>query len=675
MALGFMIEPFLQQTISDSGRLDNTDTSKTSDLSATIGRSRRFDGGTKCVYTYANNYPQVDTTPDFAISASLYDGLNAALTHGYQNVSFTCMFGNCTWPEYVSIAIRSTCFDISDHLRRTDPEDQGQTTASTTGTPASSSLSATTQEVPQYGAPSSLATPAAVTQEPSVYEVPSSTADSLTALTAFEPLLTTESEAAPITSTATRYSETGAGLDKRASSDTQSPSMSPSPSPAMGTDWTLEHLNLTLSNTDPQLRQANTFAVLQAAVVADPNLTINFKVSQTLLAAFTIIRADDSHPLGSADWDAADASATECGLELALNVYNSSVVNNILLEQIVASVSQKVPGSWLPSSGIDQSGVHPDGLEADPGTLESNPIYHDTFLYRDDYALDPTPLQMNDTNNFSITQRTLISTADFLTSLIPQANGTVKAVLQKDSPTLYAYGSPILQPLLNQTNTTATFGYVAKSMSNAIRNLGTEPMMGTTKRWVRFYQVRWAYLALPLSLIASKSNYAPKVVSVRTNLFLSVGTTFFILSIIEAHRVNVPNWKANSVATMIHGPDELLRRHLRTENHIHSLGVASETRARLEPSLEGYALTAANQLVPEISRPTTPARDEEEQLEMDNLKPPGTPGSAITLVDPQNAGAAGPEDIRPVSPIGTGPGWSDIPIDEPTTPLGIRRTS
>jgi hypothetical protein len=518
IALGFLIEPFLQAAISDYGRLVDMKPSNITGTGATIGRSRRVDGGTKCVYTYNDTYPQVDTTPDFAISASLYDGLNAALTHGYQNVSFTCMFGNCTWPEYVSIAIRSTCFDISDHLKRTDSEDQSQTTASTTGTPAPSSLSATTREDPQYGAPPSLATPAAVTQEPSVYEVPSSTADSqseapssgidaVTALTAFEPLLTTDSGAAPIISTATRDSGTGAGLDKRASSDTQSPSISPSPSPATGTDWILEHLNLTLSNTN---LPANTFAVLQAAVVADPNLTINFKLSQTLLAAFTVIRADGSYPLGSADWNAADASAMECGLELTLNVYNSSVINNVLLEQIVASVSRKVPGSWLPSPGINQSGLHPNGLNADPGTLESNPIYHDTFLYRDDYALDPTPLQMNDTNNFSITQRTLISTADFLTSLIRKDNGTVKAVLQDHSPTLYAYGSPILQPLFNQTNTTATFGYIAKSMSNAIRNLGTDPMPGTTKRWVRYYQVRWAYLALPLSLIASKSEIRPE---------------------------------------------------------------------------------------------------------------------------------------------------------------------
>lgn len=149
---------------------------------------------------------------------------------------------------------------------------------------------------------------------------------------------------------------------------------------------------------------------------------------------------------------------------------------------------------------------HPNGLKADPGTNDSNPIYHDAFLYRDDYALDPTDLHRDNVGTFNITQRTLLSTVNFLTSLIKQDNdnATVKAV-QDNQTALYTYGSPILQPLFDQTNTTATFNAVAKSMSNAIRNLGAEPVSGTAKQWVRFYQVRWAFLTLPLSLITSKS--------------------------------------------------------------------------------------------------------------------------------------------------------------------------
>lgn len=398
VAFGFMVQPFLQAVISEYGRLVDADPSGTSGMSATIGRSRRLDGGTQCISTYADDYPKIDTTPDFVISASLYDGLNAAGSHGYQNVAFTCFLGNCTWPEYVSIAIRSTCFDISDHLKRTAPEAPGETTVSTTrkSSPSTSSAAADSAETSASGtdpemamyptaAPlsafsdhstvnsmvaslQSIATPAAVTtstdvsQESSESEAPAGYATvPLTVLSAFDDVSTVNSMVAPVRSTATRAT---AGLDKRASSRIQpSPSSSSSSitqASALWSDWTLDYLDLTLSNTNKAWRSANTFAVLQAAVVADPNLTINFKMSQTLLAAFTVIRADNSHTLGSADWDAANASAMECGLELALNVYNSSVVNNVLLEQIVASVSQKVPGSWLPSPGVNQSVVRPN---------------------------------------------------------------------------------------------------------------------------------------------------------------------------------------------------------------------------------------------------------------------------------------------------------------------------
>ena len=461
-----------------------------------------------------------------------------------------------------------------------------------------------------------------------------------------------------------RSTVTRATIDvrKRATSSTRSPAASQTQSSAKWPDWTLEHLNLTLSNTAAKWREANTFSVLQAAVVADPNLTLNFKDSQTLLAAFTTIRADDSYVLGSADWDAAPASAMECGLELSLNVYNSSVVNNILVEHILASASHKVPGSWLPLANFNQDDLHPDGLEVDPGTLESNSIYHHTFLYRDDYALDPDALQRNISGQFKITQKTIQSTVDFLTSLIrpDNDNATVKAVTQGDQPALYIYGSPILQPLFSQTDLSTTFDAVARGMSNAVRNLGAEPMLGTTQHLVRYYQVRWAFLALPLSLITSESYQSVNGMAILANSILPFGTIFFILSIIDAHRAKVPNWKANSIATMVHGPDELLQRELRTKSHAHSLAIASETLAKLEWFPDGYALTAGQQSAVKISRPTTPVRDEEEH-EMGAMRPPTspqTPGSNVTLVEPQSGVGAERGGSRPVSPISPRPAWS-----------------
>lgn len=126
---------------------------------------------------------------------------------------------------------------------------------------------------------------------------------------------------------------------------------------------------------------------------------------------------------------------------------------------------------------------------------------------------------------------------------------------------------------------------------------------------------------------------------------------------------------------MIHGPDEPLQGHLRTQNHMHSLNVASETVAKLEWFPEGFALTAADQPATKISQPTTPVRDEEEH-EMNALRvptTPQTPGSNITLVDSPNVGGSERGNIRSASPVFTGPGWSDVQFDDTSTPLGIRR--
>jgi hypothetical protein len=458
MALGFLVEPFLQAVISDYGRLVDIDMHTLHKADATIGKSSQLDGGTQCVYTWSDQYPRVDTTPDFAITAAFYDAFNIAVDQDSRTVAFTCISGNCTWKEYMSLAVRSTCFDISSLLEKTyvqnSPSDSSSSTISTTlASAATSSVSSdpalSSQPAPSYGIPISSSSPTDV--------------------------------------------------QRRELVDRQQPSAAQLQS--TWTDWTLEHLNMTLSNTNGALRAAKTFSVLQAAVVADPYSTINFKSSQALLAAFTVIRADNQSHIGTPSWDVAKPSAMECGLELALNIYNSSVVNNKLIDNVSASTSKKVPGSWLPKPGYTQ----PYNLENDTGTKDYNPIYHPTFSYRDDYQLDPSALQRNISGSFNVTQRTLLSTIDFLTTLIQKDNddnATVKAV--GDSPTLFVYGSAILQPLYNSTDTNATFKAVANSMSNAIRSLGSEPQSGTTQQWVRYYRVRWAFLALPLSLITSE---------------------------------------------------------------------------------------------------------------------------------------------------------------------------
>ena len=112
ISLSFLIEPFFQALISDYGRLVPVGTDNT----ATIGKSVRFHGGTECITPIHGNPPTVSTTPDFGVSAALFDGLNTTQDDVLLNVPSHCASGNCTWDEFASLAICSSCFDITEHL-------------------------------------------------------------------------------------------------------------------------------------------------------------------------------------------------------------------------------------------------------------------------------------------------------------------------------------------------------------------------------------------------------------------------------------------------------------------------------------------------------------------------------------------------------------------------------
>lgn len=431
------------------------------------------------------------------------------------------------------------------------------------------------------------------------------------------------------------------------------------PKIALQSGCSLEYLGLTLENYEEPLRswfnpEAKQGTVFQATVSANHSSTINFKDSQSLLAAFTMIRAGHDYVFGNATWPNGGATATECGLNLCLNVYLSNVTKGTLNESIVATTSSKVPNSWQrrPESEQLVLQLRNSTTAADPETLEHNPIYHPIFRYRDDYQLDPVPLNRSKIlGPFNVTQRAILSTIDFLTSLVQ--NGSVQVIANPDvTGDLHVYESPILQPLYTSNDTSATFDFVAKSLSNAIRSVGTSPVQGETQRWVVHYNVRWAFLTLPLSLITSESHAMAWDRQLLLTSLIAVGAAFLVLSIAESHRAHVPVWKSNSIATMIHGPDELLRRDLRAVNHNESLGVASETIAALEDLLDGLALTVPHLQHVEISRPRTPSRDEEE-IEMSALKLPATPqtpGSMTTLIEPQAIVGEEQGMMRPVSP-------------------------
>ena len=111
--------------------------------------------------------------------------------------------------------------------------------------------------------------------------------------------------------------------------------------------------------------------VMTADGTSDPNGTVNFRDSQTLLWATTILRARDGYMSMNTAWEDDGPLATECGLYVCLEAYNSTFTSSQLTETIVKSTSKKVLASWTVDSA-DPFLEHTDWKG--PETLEWNPI-------------------------------------------------------------------------------------------------------------------------------------------------------------------------------------------------------------------------------------------------------------------------------------------------------------
>lgn len=278
------------------------------------------------------------------------------------------------------------------------------------------------------------------------------------------------------------------------------------------TMYSLEYLGLNLQNYVGKWMDTGfgLGTVMKATVGADPNATVNFKDSQTLLATFTVIRASEGYANNTLAWGTHGlVTAMECGLSLCLKVYNSSVHAGRLTENVTSVASQKVPSSWLPLPDAQQP--LKESLRnlstAVLGSPEWNPVYHPVYVAREDYQLDPTPLQASGLlakgTQFNITQKALDSTVAYLTSLMSDAANQSTVNVTSTTP---VFGTPILQPLYDLPDMEATFEKVALSLSNALRDTGNATISGITQQWDIHYRIRWAWLTLPVTLVFSKHN-------------------------------------------------------------------------------------------------------------------------------------------------------------------------
>lgn len=65
-----------------------------------------------------NEYPVTLVAPDFRMRAGVYKGFQASSNEQQPDLAYTCSTGNCTWPTFVSLAVCSSCFDITSSIVR-----------------------------------------------------------------------------------------------------------------------------------------------------------------------------------------------------------------------------------------------------------------------------------------------------------------------------------------------------------------------------------------------------------------------------------------------------------------------------------------------------------------------------------------------------------------------------
>lgn len=231
-------------------------------------------------------------------------------------------------------------------------------------------------------------------------------------------------------------------------------------------------------------------AYLSARMVADSLKMVNVHESQPLLAATTLIYADDDIILNKTVWEDSTVTAKECGLTLCLDAYDSSVSRTF--DRNGGAIVIKLPNSFV----VEHPQRHTNLIAL--GTLASNPIYDKFTVLHGDYVLDPSDMDeewLPSEPDFSATQHWLTSNVKYFNNTILPPIGNFSQLAFKGVSGM-VYMSESLQIFLAAEDVDRLLDQIAQSMSNAIRNSGSSTSRkfsgmvgGITSEWVGKYQI------------------------------------------------------------------------------------------------------------------------------------------------------------------------------------------
>ncbi|KAF5002569.1 hypothetical protein FDECE_10599 [Fusarium decemcellulare] len=82
-----------------------------------IGVTFPAPGGEELVYLFDATNMMIRS--DMGIPAAIWNGLSPLVSQQSLWPAFTCTTGNCSWDNFASLAVCSSCYDLSEHLKRT----------------------------------------------------------------------------------------------------------------------------------------------------------------------------------------------------------------------------------------------------------------------------------------------------------------------------------------------------------------------------------------------------------------------------------------------------------------------------------------------------------------------------------------------------------------------------
>ncbi|KAG9771558.1 hypothetical protein KCU88_g6325, partial [Aureobasidium melanogenum] len=297
-------------------------------------------------------------------------------------------------------------------------------------------------------------------------------------------------------------------------------------------------------------------SLLTVNVTGDYLESVSYQDANTTFLTFLIMEADPSWTNGSLAWEDSTVKATECGLSLCVNAYNSSAKNGSLMEERVASWQYRESDSWRLTDGY--GGIFEWWEERNPsfGTLYNlNRSDLQLAIPDSDLARD---LSLNTTERFNITQGTIAGIQSWIMGWGFSAQQTGCGL---GTPSLIVYPTnadnphPLAEVLQDSNDLNATFANLSSSITSYIRDSSDIRVSGNTYEYVIKFRVRWAFFAVPA-------------------LHILGGITYVLAILRQTKKSGLPVWKNSLIPTLAYGLDTPAQDRLRS-SHGH-LDLASE---------------------------------------------------------------------------------------------------